>query len=187
MVRENPPDAEQPFGRVHVPGLLELSNILQRLDRHRDNVGSSPGRRNSYPAGRPLQTLGEYVADDRRNASVAIDYRCSRGAVIDDKAVVAFIHLEQCGTSKPLAGSKLNEPSPNEMREAFRVDDCQDLLFRHQRLPANPESVRGENGTLELDDGKLFGLVPGQIAQFSGSAAGPEIDALFTTSKGTAD
>ena len=36
------------------------------------------------------QTLGEYVADDRRNAAVAINYRCSRGAVIDDKAVVAF-------------------------------------------------------------------------------------------------
>ena len=67
--------------------------------------------------------------------------------MIDDKAVVTFIHLQQRGATKPLSGSELNEPSSNEMREAFRVGNCYDLFFRHQRFPADPEGVCGENRT----------------------------------------
>ena len=85
---------------------------------------------------------------------------------------VALVHFQERWARKPLAGTELNEPPSDEMREAFRIDKCHDLVFRHQRLPANLKGACGENGTLEFDDGKFFRLVPGQALDACRDEAG---------------
>ena len=85
--------------------------------------------------------LGEHVTNDSSDAAVAIDHRCSRGAAIDNKPIVALVHFQERCARKPLAGTELNEPPSDEMRETFRVDKRHDLVFRHQRLPADLEGA----------------------------------------------
>jgi hypothetical protein len=95
--------------------------------------------------------------------------------VIDDEAVVAFVHFQEHCAAKPLAGSELDEPSSDKMRKAFRVDKCHNLIFRHKRVPSDFEGACGENGTLEFDDGQLFR----QIARQALDACGDELVAVF--------
>ena len=134
---------------------MESSKIRERLHRHRDHVGGSPRRRDSYLARRKRQTLGKHVADDRRDAAVAINHRCTRGTVIDDKTVVPFIHFQKRGAREPPAVSEVSKPAAHEMWETFGIDECQDLLFRHERFLPDFEGAPGKNGTLEFDDGLI--------------------------------
>src|SRR6516165_1608213 len=131
--------------------------IIQRLDRQRNHVRRPPWRWDLYYAGRPNDAaLGEHVTDDRRDAAGTIDHWRSGGAVIDHKAVVAFINLQERRAGDLAIISKSNEPSSHKMRAPARIGECHDLFFRHERLLADRNGPRTCNRALEFDHGQFF-------------------------------
>ncbi len=118
--------------------------------------------------GDPHDTLGEDVADDSRDAAVAIDHRRSRGAVIYNQAVLAFIHFQERRAGEFPAISELNEPSSYEMKAAGRIGERHNLFFRHERLLTDREAPRGGNGALKFDYGQLFRLARRQALDACG-------------------
>jgi hypothetical protein len=81
--------------RNSLAGSKAFGKITQCLNRHRYNIGHAPGGRHPYRVICPLEGLGEDVPDDRRDPALAIDDGRSGRAVIDDEAVVAFVHFDQ--------------------------------------------------------------------------------------------
>src|SRR5262249_425495 len=138
----------EPQGRGR---LSDLGKILQYLDRHGDDVGHSPCGRDSDFAGGEDETLREYIVDDRDDPALAVDHRCSRRAVIDDKPVVAFVHLEERRAGKLAVIAVLPETAAHETRPAIRIGQRRDLLVRSERRRTDRNAPGGGDRVLQLD------------------------------------
>ena len=57
--------------------LLLFRKIVQRLNRHGNDVGHAPSGRKSYFTGCPIEALGKQITHDCRYAAVTIDNRRS--------------------------------------------------------------------------------------------------------------
>jgi hypothetical protein len=106
----------------------------------------------------PLDGLRENVADDRRDSATAIYHGRSRGAVIDDKAIVALIKFQECHAGEFPVISEPNEPTAHQLQAAGWIGEGDDLLFRYKRLLSDRDAPRVGNGALKFDDGQPFRL-----------------------------
>jgi hypothetical protein len=69
-------------------------------DRDRRNVGLSPRCRNPNLPERERYCLCKEVGHHSNHPACAVQHRCTRGAMIHDKAIFSVVHFEQRGAGE---------------------------------------------------------------------------------------
>ena len=81
------------------------------LDWHRHDIGRSPCCRNAFVSEWSKKNLGDYGANDRCDAAIAIKDGCPRSTVVDDEAVILIIYFEEGGPRESSVVYVLHEPA----------------------------------------------------------------------------
>ena len=90
-------------------------------------------------------------ADNSHHSTTAIQYGCSRGAVIEHEAVVAVVHLQERCADEPHVGPELNEPTLCEAKAIVRIGEADHQLLRNERLGPDRKGGRTRDRGLQLE------------------------------------
>src|SRR5262245_44659733 len=143
--------------------------LPQDGNRHGDDVGASPRGRNSYRLRRKLYGPGEQVADHRDDLAGAIEDGRPRRTMIEHKAIVSVIHLEQRRSGQPATVAVLHESAAHDAQTATRIREAHNGLLGKERFQAEPKGLCAGKPALQFNHGDLFGIGPRETLDTSGN------------------
>ena len=105
----------------------------QLLNWHRHDIGRSPCCRNAFVPEWSAKNLGDYGANDRCDAAIAIEDGGSRSTVVDDEAVIPLIYFKEGGTRESPVVYVLHEPATHRALLPVWIGERHDTIFRRKR------------------------------------------------------
>src|SRR4029077_13712427 len=141
---------------------LRFGEFHQLMDRHRDDIGGSPWRRNSHFAKWCCESLRDHGADDGRDPALAVKHRRSGSTVVDHEAVITLVDFKKRGACEPTVVRILHEPTRYGTQALVWRGEGHDTIFWRKRRNPDCDASGVGNRRLQFKLGQFFSVATRQ-------------------------